>query len=117
MLFDGDCGFCRYWIEQWQRITRDKVQYRSFQEALIQFPHLTEKECMESVRLILPDGSISSGARAVFKAFAIADRFVWLLKCYDCVPLFGRVAEWGYRLVAAHRIFLSKSHNSVQCRK
>ena len=108
MLFDGDCGFCRYWIEKWQRVTQDRVQYRPFQEALVQFPQLTEKECMESVRLILPDGSIFSGARAVFKAFAIAGRFVWLLKCYDHAPLFGRIAEGGYKLVATHRTFFSK---------
>jgi len=112
MLFDGDCDFCRHWIEKWRRVTREKVHYFSYQEALVKFPSLTDKECRESVRLVLPDGSHFSGAHAVFKAFAVAGRYVWLLRCYEKVPFIGRISECFYIWVASHRSFLSRFYRS-----
>jgi hypothetical protein len=25
-IFDGDCGFCRMWVEYWRRLTGDRVR-------------------------------------------------------------------------------------------
>ena len=41
MLYDGDCGFCKHWIEKWEKITGDYVRYKPYQNALADYPQLT----------------------------------------------------------------------------
>lgn len=108
MLFDGDCGFCRRWIRRWQALTGPLVRYAPYQEALAAYPQVTRRQCEEAVRLILPDGSVLSGAHAVFKALALAGRYAWLLRLYEKAPLFAPAAERCYQLVAHHRVFFSR---------
>jgi predicted DCC family thiol-disulfide oxidoreductase YuxK len=31
LIFDGDCGFCRIWVEYWKRLTGDLVAYGPYQ--------------------------------------------------------------------------------------
>jgi hypothetical protein len=73
-----------------------------------QFPEVTEAQCRESVQLILSDRTIYSGARAVFKALALAERFVWLYRLYERSSCFRFSAEWFYRLVVRNRGIFSK---------
>jgi lipase maturation factor 1 len=108
MLFDGDCGFCRGWIERWRAITGDRVRYEPYQEALARYPRLTEERCREAVQLVMPDGSVVPAARGVFTALALAGRYRLLLRLYERAPLFGRASEWVYRFVARHRTGLSR---------
>lgn len=107
MLFDGDCGFCRRWIKKWAGTTGTKVRYEPYQEALARFPEVTEEQCRRSVQLILRDRSVFSGAHAVFKALALGGRSR-LLGLYERLPLFRRLSEGAYRLVARNRVFFSK---------
>ena len=30
LVFDGDCGFCRYWVEYWRQLTGERVNYRPY---------------------------------------------------------------------------------------
>ncbi len=107
MLYDGDCGFCERLVLRFKKITGDAVEYAPYQEALSRFPAVTEAACKEAVRLVLP-GAVLSGAHAVFKALALAERFRLLHACYEHVPLFGRISEVLYQWVAHHRLLLSK---------
>ena len=63
-----------------------------------------------AVHLVEPDGRVSRGAEAVFRALACgAGRTAALpFAAYRFVPGFAAAAEWGYRLVAAHRPFASR---------
>ena len=38
MAFDGDCGFCRFWIERWRGATGSKVDYEPYQKVASQYP-------------------------------------------------------------------------------
>ena len=108
MLFDGECGFCRHWIKKWDAITAGRVRYAPYQEKLSAYPQLTETQCVEAVQLILPGGAVLSGAKAVFKALSLGGRYGALLALYEKAPLFGRLAEFFYQVVAHHRIFFSR---------
>ena len=33
LVYDGECGICRYWVTYWQELTEDRVIYRAYQEA------------------------------------------------------------------------------------
>src|SRR5262245_5696036 len=38
LVYDGECGFCRRWIERARRRTADRVDYRPFQVAAAPVP-------------------------------------------------------------------------------
>ncbi len=105
MIYDGDCTFCRTWIEYWQRLTGDQVEYAPFQAAADRFPHIPRSAFESAVHLIWPEGSVFTGAHAVFKTLACVPRYRWLLGAYDRFPGFAPLTERAYRLVAAHRDF------------
>ncbi len=100
LVFDGDCGFCRRWIERWKRKTGDRIEYVAFQELGDRFPEIPRERCAQSVQLIEPDGAVYEGAEAVFRSL---DR----QRVYR-LPGVGPVSERVYRLVARHRQWFSK---------
>ncbi len=106
MLWDGECGFCFSWIRRWQKLTGDAVEYRSYQEALLDFPQVSETECKKAVQLVLPDGRVLKAAHAVLQSLAIADRVVWMLKLYNYSRFFRWLMEASYRFVAVNRSWL-----------
>ena len=112
ILYDGDCGFCLYWVKKWQKITGDVIVYAPFKEKLTDFPQVTAERCKQAVQLILPNSKVHSGAHAVFSALDLAGKYTSLLWLYDNIPLFGRISEVFYQLVAEHRFFLSKLYRT-----
>jgi len=108
MLFDGDCGFCRRWVRRWHCVTGECVRYLSCQEAVSQYPQVTAQQCVEAVQLVLPEGTVFSGAHAVLKALELSGRYRSLLRMYEKLPLCAALAEWLYQLVARNRMLFSK---------
>jgi len=108
LLFDGDCHFCRYWINRWEHHTEEKVEYEPYQSHSLDFPEIPIKEFEKSVHLILPTGEVYSGVEAVFRALAQAPKKSWSLWLYQRLPLFRPLSEFFYGLVARHRIIFSK---------
>lgn len=116
MLYDGDCNFCRRWIDKWHKMTGEKIRYEPYQKVRADYPQVTEEQCRQAVQLILSDGAAFSGAHAVFKVLAITGKHEVLLWLYEHLPLFDKTAEWFYQLIARHRSFLSKRDRSPQCK-
>lgn len=108
LIYDGDCGFCRRWIERWRKITGEKIDYAPYQEAAARFPTIPEQAFKNAVQLVEPDGKISSAAEAVFRTLAVGPSCRWLLWSYSRVPGVRPISEALYRLVANHRKFFSK---------
>lgn len=106
LVYDGDCAFCRLWIDRWRAITGDQVRYAPFQEAAEQFPQIPRQEFSRAVQLILPDGGVFSAAHAVFQTIALAPGFAWMLWLYRRVPGVQPVTEHAYGWVARHRNLL-----------
>ena len=103
LVYDNDCDFCRHWIAQWQHATDDRIDYAPYQEVASQFPNILLSAFENSVQLILENGTVLSGAEAVFRALNNG----LLLWCYYHLPAFSNVSEWVYRFVAQHRPFFS----------
>src|SRR5579863_2856530 len=104
LVYDGDCSFCRFWIDAWKARTGDRVLYAPYQEVASRFPQIPVENFRRSVQLILPDGTFSA-AEAVFRTLATAPGSGWMLWAYDHLPGFAPVSEVSYRVVAAHRDF------------
>jgi predicted DCC family thiol-disulfide oxidoreductase YuxK/uncharacterized membrane protein YphA (DoxX/SURF4 family) len=110
LVFDGDCQFCRRWIARWKNATGDAVDYIPFQDESVasQFPEIPREDFEQAVHLILPDGSVSRGAEAVFGSLAEGGSYRWLLRLYRKAPTFADLSELLYDEVALHRTALSK---------
>ncbi|MBI4057557.1 MAG: lipase maturation factor family protein [Elusimicrobia bacterium] len=108
LVYDGDCGFCRYWVRRWQSWTGDRVEYAPLQEASAQFPEIPREKFIAAVQLIEPGGQVRSGAAAAFRLLSYVPGWGWGWNLYQRVPGFARVSEWVYRLVADHRTFFSR---------
>ena len=103
LVYDGDCSFCRLWIERWRALTADRVQYAPFQEVASQFPEIPLGDFRGAVRLVLPDGRTFRAAHAVFRTQAFAPGRAWMLWLYQHLPGAAFVTEFFYGLVARHR--------------
>jgi predicted DCC family thiol-disulfide oxidoreductase YuxK len=119
LIYDGDCNFCRYWIERWRRTTGDQVDFAPFQDSIVmgRFPELPRDQCESAVHLIDPDGKVYRGAEAVFRSLAVNPARRWPLWIYRKVPGAPAAAEWGYRMVARNRSALSKLTRLIAGRK
>jgi len=107
IIWDGDCHFCRHWIERWREQTGDAVEYSPSQQVAPHFPEIPAEEFQKAVILVLPDGEVHRGAHAVLKALSFAPRRGWLLSWYRSVPGFAAVSDASYRFIASHRAFFS----------
>jgi len=103
LLYDGHCGFCRIWIQYWRALTRGAIEYASSQDRGPEFPQIPPEQFGESVQLVRPDGSVVSGARAVFESLADVRPF-WL-GLYESSRLFAAVSDACYRVISHHRTF------------
>ncbi|MGE5178819.1 MAG: lipase maturation factor family protein [Bacteroidota bacterium] len=103
LVYDGDCGFCRLWIDRWRATTGDRVDYAPFQEVLSRFPEIPRERFARAVQLRDPDGRWYGGAEAVFRALAVEPGRRWPLWLYRRVPGVRPFTEAAYRLVAANR--------------
>src|SRR5208282_5184391 len=103
LVFDGDCAFCRAWVEYWQRLTGERVLYTPYQEIDSRVPSLPQKDFASAVTLFLPSGEVRSGAHAVFSLLALVPGKSWMLWLYTHIPGFAWIAEMVYRVVARHR--------------
>ncbi|CAN5206892.1 lipase maturation factor family protein [soil metagenome] len=107
LLFDGDCHFCRRWIERWRQMTGDAVDYATSQEQGANFPEIPPEEFANAVQLVETDGRVYRAAEAVFRSLGYARGGRWLRWCYERVPGFAAVTETGYRAVAKNRMLAS----------
>ena len=107
LIWDGDCDFCRLWIERWREMTAGKVDYVTYQETADRFPEIPGNEFNRALVLIQPDGTTFFAAGAVYRSLAYRRSRKWLAWGYDHVPGFSQVSEAGYGFIARHRKFAS----------
>ncbi|MGI8819662.1 MAG: lipase maturation factor family protein [Chthoniobacterales bacterium] len=107
LLFDGDCHFCRGWVERWREMTGDRVAYATSQEAGGDFPEIPPEEFANAVQLVTPEGEVHRAADAVFESLAHARSGRWLRWSYDHLPGFAPATELAYSTVARNRSLAS----------
>ncbi len=95
LIYDGKCGFCRIWLDYWRQLTEDRIEYIASQDVGDRFPHIPSEAYAQSVQLVRPDGSVASGARAVFETLGKERLYSWI----------SGPSEFAYRIIARHRSF------------
>jgi predicted DCC family thiol-disulfide oxidoreductase YuxK len=106
LIFDGDCAFCRLWIERWRARLGDRVGCAPYQDAGQRFPNLPLERFRHAVQLIEPDGNVYEGAEAVFRVLAKEPGHGHWLAIYQHLPGARLLSDAGYSWVAGHRNFL-----------
>lgn len=106
-MYDGDCAFCRLWVDAWRERTGDRVIYATSKEIGENYPDIPPEKYRRAVQLIDDDGRRYAGAAAVFRLLAHVPGRGWLIRLYEA-PLVAPVSEWAYRLIARHRPFCLK---------
>jgi lipase maturation factor 1 len=107
LVYDGQCGLCRFCVDYWTKLTRGKIWFSSFQEIPPEFPEIRLEE-LRAVQLFERDGSRSRAAEAVFRTLAYAPGYGWLLWLYRHAPGFAPASELAYDTVATNRKFFDK---------
>ncbi len=113
LIYDGDCGICRYWVDYWRGLTGERVVYRPYQEAAADFPAIPPEAFPRAVQFVDADGRVYSGAAATFRVLRGVpgrDAWWWL---YEHVPGFARTSEWAYAFFARRRGLLNVVSKSL----
>lgn len=103
LIYDGDCGICRRWVQYWEALTGGQVEYRAYQDVGAHYPSSTVEAFRRAIQFVEPGGRTYAGAAAAYQVlrYAPARRFWWWL--YANVPGFAPASEWAYRFFARHR--------------
>jgi len=96
LIFDGRCGFCRIWIDYWKRLTAGRIEFAPSQDVGDRFPQIPPRAFAEAVQLVRPDGSVASGARAVFETLNRE-------RIYESSHWVAASSEAAYRFIARRR--------------
>lgn len=103
LIFDGDCGICREWVDYWLSLTGHRVVYRAYQSAASDYPQISRESFRRSIWLIEPDGTSYKGAAATFRllSYVRGHGLGWWL--YRFLPGFAAISEFVYDYCARHR--------------
>jgi lipase maturation factor 1 len=102
LVWDGQCGFCKIWVDYWKQLTGSRIEYQTSQgyqaarDAGAELPHIDSAAFAKSVQLVRPDGTVADGARAVFESLG-------MLGTYESSRVFAWIAQWTYRFIAQRR--------------
>lgn len=105
LIYDGDCGFCKYWVAYWKKLTNDRVNYQPYQAVADQYPEIPIESFQRAVQYITPDGQVKSGAEASFSTLSHAESHRFWLRLYKYLPGFAYLSEKAYGVISTHREF------------
>jgi lipase maturation factor 1 len=103
LVYDGECGFCAYWVRYWQKLTGESIDYRPYQEVAARYPEIPVTEFQRAVQYVRPDRTRASAAEASFTTLSHAPGKGFWLSLYRHLPGFAAIAERAYAITAAHR--------------
>jgi len=83
-------------VDYWRKLTAEEVDYAPSQEVGDRFPQIPPEEFAKSVQLVRPDGSVASGARAVFETLGRE-------RAYEGSRSLAFLSEAAYGFIARHR--------------
>jgi predicted DCC family thiol-disulfide oxidoreductase YuxK len=101
-LYDGNCGFCTYWVSYWRQLTSG-VDYATLESKQKHFEKNIGATYFDSVHLVRIDGTITSGGEAVVELLSYAPSREYPLWMYRHLPGFAPLSEWIYKKLSSCR--------------
>ncbi len=103
MVWDGECGFCKYWTTRWRNITKDNIAYIPYQEAKDHFRDIELIHFKQASRFIDKEGRIYSGPQSAYKTLSYNRNWAFLNNWYENYSLFTNFSDQLYNLIAKNR--------------
>src|SRR5471030_1753189 len=107
LIWDGECHFCRMWIERWRAMTAGEIDYATYQDAADRFPEIPREQFQRAVVFVDEKGEVFTAAKAVFQSLACRSSCKWMIWSYANIPGFAAISEFAYKIVARNRPFSS----------
>ena len=107
-IYDGDCGFCRYWMSKWKNWAGPLMETQSFQTIYKNFPEIDLADFKTASYFIDENRKFYRGSDGIFRSFLYMPSKRWLFYVYRWAPGFSAVSRGVYWFVAKNRTFLSK---------
>jgi predicted DCC family thiol-disulfide oxidoreductase YuxK len=109
LIYDEACRVCsaaRAWIDR--RAAAEAFEFLACQdpERARRFPMVSEAACMEAMQLVLPDGRVLAGDRAIPEILRRLRRWRWLGALF-ALPGAARLAAGVYAWIARNRYAIS----------
>lgn len=108
LAWDGDCGFCRYWVLRWKSFTDNNVDYHPYIQVAHLFPDIDIKYFRQAVRFIDVDGKIYTGPAAAFQSFQYGKKWRWIMPLYKNFKLVEYISDNTYAFISKRRPFMYK---------
>jgi len=119
LIYDEDCPICRkaaQWVERNKR--GDVLELLPCQAEAVRsrFPFMEETVCMKAMQLILPDGRVLPGEKALPEIISKLTRYRWVAWLFR-LPGSGLLSHAFYRWFAGRRyriaqfFFLDRNKN------
>lgn len=110
LIYDGECSVCLKAVE-W---VRDRSLPGAFEflschseELSKQFPSIEKAACLQAMHLVLPDGTVLVGERAMPEIFRRLPRYRWCASLFR-FPGAAFLSRLFYRLFAKNRHHFDK---------
>jgi hypothetical protein len=81
LIYDGDCSFCRMWVDYVKCFTHDAISCAPSQQVGSAFPEIPLQDFKAAAQFVDESGHVSR-AHAIFRAFSCAPCKRWMLGCY-----------------------------------
>jgi pimeloyl-ACP methyl ester carboxylesterase/predicted DCC family thiol-disulfide oxidoreductase YuxK len=108
MLFDGECAFCVRQVVRMRKKVGDAVSFAPYQDRARRIPGIELHDLARAVHLVEPDGTVTRGAQAIYRALSYAPSGGSWFWAYRNLPGFAAASEWGYRWIARHRGWIAE---------
>jgi predicted DCC family thiol-disulfide oxidoreductase YuxK len=102
LIYDGRCSFCRIWVDYYRGLTGTAVDYAPSQEVACNFPQIPAESFRQAVQMVLPDGTVLSGAAAALSTLEFGD-VRWPMWLYRHAPGVAPASELIYSFIAERR--------------
>lgn len=113
LIWDGECGFCKFWVIRFGTFTKDKIVFQTYQKTAGQYLDIPIKEFKKASRLIEVDGSIYNGPDSLYRSLEHSNEQTWPWHRWYCRHIwFTKLSDFGYNLIAKNRplmFFLTKT--------
>ncbi len=103
LIWDGECGFCKFWKTRWQQKSPEVI-FKTYQQAAKEFPDIPLKEFKKASRLIETDGSVYSGPDSAFRILCHGGKKAWH-ELYNSASWFSYISDHAYNHIAKNRHF------------
>lgn len=104
LIWDGDCGFCKYWKTRWLFQGANTVDFVPYQKIANKFKDIPIKEFKKASRLIEPNGKVYNGPDSAYRTISHNGNTYWH-NLYHSNRLFGGLSDHAYDHIAKHRSF------------